>query len=136
MSHFVLPLQRCAALPIRDQSLCCTTGRSFPSTLPWCGAQSMIQANHCAFPPSPYICRLPQCCQKGLAQLSSHHPEGVPEAQHRCELAVATLYSASQPSNREQTLRHRCSPPEDEGYLAPQPANVPRRHTARPLGHP
>jgi hypothetical protein len=29
---------------------CCTTGRSFSSTLPWCGTQSMIQANHCSFP--------------------------------------------------------------------------------------
>jgi hypothetical protein len=29
---------------------CCTTRRSFPSTLPWCGAQSMIQANHYSFP--------------------------------------------------------------------------------------
>jgi hypothetical protein len=26
---------------------CCTTGRTLPSTLPWCGAQSLIQANHC-----------------------------------------------------------------------------------------
>jgi hypothetical protein len=26
---------------------CCTTGRTFLSTLPWCGAQSLIQANHC-----------------------------------------------------------------------------------------
>jgi hypothetical protein len=26
---------------------CCITGHTFPSTLPWCGAQSLIQANHC-----------------------------------------------------------------------------------------
>jgi hypothetical protein len=26
---------------------CCTTRRTFPSILPWYGAQSMIQANHC-----------------------------------------------------------------------------------------
>jgi hypothetical protein len=34
----------------RRSTPCCTTGRSFPSTLPWCGAQSMIRANHCSFP--------------------------------------------------------------------------------------
>jgi hypothetical protein len=33
---------------------CCRTGRTFPSILPWYGAQSMIQANHCP-PPRPCI---------------------------------------------------------------------------------
>jgi hypothetical protein len=31
----------------RDQSLAAQPGESFPSTLPWCGAQSLIQAIHC-----------------------------------------------------------------------------------------
>jgi hypothetical protein len=31
----------------RDQSLVAQPGESFPSTLPWCGAQSLIQAIHC-----------------------------------------------------------------------------------------
>jgi hypothetical protein len=31
----------------RDQSLDAQSGKSFPSTLPWCGAQSLIQAIHC-----------------------------------------------------------------------------------------
>jgi hypothetical protein len=29
---------------------CCTTEPRASSTLPWCGAQSMIQANHCSSP--------------------------------------------------------------------------------------
>jgi hypothetical protein len=33
---------------------CCTTGHTFPSILPWYGAQSMIQANQCP-PPRPCI---------------------------------------------------------------------------------
>jgi hypothetical protein len=33
---------------------CYTTGRTFPSILPWYGAQSMIQLNHCP-PPRPRI---------------------------------------------------------------------------------
>jgi hypothetical protein len=33
---------------------CCTTGHTFPSILPWYGAQSMIQANHWSSP-RPHI---------------------------------------------------------------------------------
>jgi hypothetical protein len=42
-------LQRWSLVPIRDQSLAAQPGESFLSTLPWCGAQSMIQAND--YPP-------------------------------------------------------------------------------------
>jgi hypothetical protein len=34
----------------RRSTLCCTIGRTFPSTLPWYGAQPLIRANHCSFP--------------------------------------------------------------------------------------
>jgi hypothetical protein len=44
---------------------CCTTGRSFPSTLPWCGAQSMIQANHCSFPRPRIPTLLKGICPRG-----------------------------------------------------------------------
>jgi hypothetical protein len=38
----------------RRSTPCCTTGRTFPSILPWYGSQSMIRANHCP-PPRPHI---------------------------------------------------------------------------------
>jgi hypothetical protein len=34
----------------RRSTPCCTTEPRASSTLPWCGAQSMIRANHCFFP--------------------------------------------------------------------------------------
>jgi hypothetical protein len=45
MSHlFTL----CRGVSFQKRSkLCCTAGPTFPSTLPWCGAQPLIQANHC-----------------------------------------------------------------------------------------
>jgi hypothetical protein len=52
------PFTLCRGVSIQKRSKpCCTTGQSFPSTLPWCGAQSLIQAihrpsSHNACPPS------------------------------------------------------------------------------------
>jgi hypothetical protein len=44
MSH---PFTLCRGVSFQKRSKpCCTTGRSFPSTLPWCGAQLLIQAIH------------------------------------------------------------------------------------------
>ena len=46
-SYSSYTLQRCVTLPMRDQLFVAQPGSLFPSTIPWCGAQKMIQANHC-----------------------------------------------------------------------------------------
>jgi hypothetical protein len=46
--HMSQPFTLCRGVSFQKRSKpYCTTGRSFPSTLPWCGAQSLIQAIHC-----------------------------------------------------------------------------------------
>jgi hypothetical protein len=52
------PFTLCRGVSFQKKSKpCCTTGRSFPSTVPWCGAQPLIQAvyrtsPHNACPPN------------------------------------------------------------------------------------
>ena len=49
-------LHRCVTLPMRYQLFVAQLGSLFPSTIPWCGVQKMIQANQ--FPLRDLACLL------------------------------------------------------------------------------
>src|SRR4051812_20437201 len=55
-SYSFYTLQRCVTLPMRDQLFVAQPSSLLPSTIPWCGAQKMIQTNQC--PPRDLACLL------------------------------------------------------------------------------